>query len=77
MNVRNCSWVTASQETPDICPVFRRVFNAEKPVLEAELSVTVLGVYYAVLNGKPAGDFVLAPGWTSYTAAACRFRHMT
>ncbi len=67
MNIRNCSWVTASQETPDICPVFRRVFNAEKPVLDAELSVTVLGVYYAVLNGKPAGDFVLAPGWTSYS----------
>ena len=47
--------------------MFRRVFSAEKPVLSAELSITVLGVYSAVLNGKQVGDFVLAPGWTSYS----------
>ena len=69
MNITNSSWITVSQETRDVCPVFRRVFPAEKPVLTAGLSMTVLGVYTAELNGKPVSDFVLAPGWTSYSTA--------
>lgn len=67
MNITNSSWITVSQETRDVCPVFRRVFPAEKPVLTAGLSMTALGVYTAELNGKPVSDFVLAPGWTSYS----------
>ena len=30
------------------------------------MEITALGVYVAELNGTRVGDFVLAPGWTSY-----------
>jgi len=66
MIIQNSSWITVSRDTGDAAPVFRRTFTAEKPVSEAALEITALGVYTAVLNGQRAGDFVLAPGWTSY-----------
>ena len=46
--------------------MFRRRFLAEKEILSAALEITALGVYEAELNGRRVGDFVLAPGWTSY-----------
>ena len=48
----------------DVCPVFVKEFTGK--AVKAQLSVTAMGVYEAVLNGKRVGDFVLAPGWTSY-----------
>lgn len=41
---------------------FRCAAKAEKAMLE----ITALGVYEANLNGERIGDFILAPGWTSY-----------
>lgn len=41
---------------------FRCAAKAEKAILE----ITALGVYEAKLNGERIGDFILAPGWTSY-----------
>ena len=41
---------------------FRCAAKAEKAMLE----ITALGVYEAKLNGERVGDFILAPGWTSY-----------
>lgn len=41
---------------------FRCAVKAEKAILE----ITALGVYEAKLNGERVGDFILAPGWTSY-----------
>ena len=49
-----------------MCPVFRKRFCAEKELSSATLEITALDVYEAELNGKRVGDFVLAPGWTSY-----------
>ncbi len=66
MGIRNSHWITTSEETGDICPVFCREFRCEQPVDKAELQITALGVYHAEINGQPVGDFVLAPGWTSY-----------
>lgn len=63
--IRDSSWITA-QETGNACPVFRRRFFAGQEVESAELQITALGVYEATLNGRRIGDFVLAPGWTSY-----------
>lgn len=37
-----------------------------KSVEKAELKVTALGLYFAEINGKRAGDAYLTPGWTSY-----------
>ena len=66
MEIKNSRWITVSKDTGDIAPIFRRVFAAEKAVEKAELTITALGVYEAELNGRRVGDFVLAPGWTSY-----------
>ena len=66
MKIKNCRWITVSQDHGDAAPVFRRVFTADKPIEKAELEITALGVYEAELNGRRVGDFVMAPGWTSY-----------
>lgn len=63
--INQADWIKAP-EMGDICPVFRRTFMLFKPVSDAKLYITALGVYEAVLNGKRIGDFILAPGWTSY-----------
>ena len=42
---------------------FRCAAKAEKAMLE----ITALGVYEVKLNGERVGDFILAPGWTSYS----------
>jgi len=68
MIIHSASWITVSRDTGDIAPVFRRAFAAQKPVAKATLEITALGVYEAELNGRRVGDFVLAPGWTSYAS---------
>ena len=59
-------YITHGNQMTDICPVFRKQFNAAKPVESALLTITALGVYEAALNSKRVGDYVLAPGWTAY-----------
>lgn len=44
---------------------FRKVFQA-KNAAKARLYITACGLYEAVLNGKKAGDMILAPGITDY-----------
>jgi len=44
----------------------RRDFEIRKPIASARLYATALGAYQVFLNGKRAGDDVLAPGWTEY-----------
>ena len=46
--------------------LFRRRFHLKQAILQARLYVTAHGVYTAEINGRPVGDHVLAPGWTSY-----------
>ena len=66
MEIKQANWLTTANDLGDVCPVFRRVFKAAKPVKSVELQISALGVYEAELNGKRIGDYVLAPGWTSY-----------
>lgn len=42
---------------------FRCAAKAEKAILK----ITALGAYEVKLNGERVGDFILAPGWTSYS----------
>ncbi len=44
----------------------RRVFQVEKEVRRARLSITAHGIYEAKINGKPVTDSVLNPGFTTY-----------
>ena len=66
MKINSSNWITVSQETGDVCPVFRKQFATGKTIEKAELQITALGVYHAEINGQRVGNFVLAPGWTSY-----------
>ena len=63
-------WIGPAQDMGDVCPVFVREFGKGdfpgKKIASVQLQVTALGVYEAQLNGKRVGDYVLAPGWTSY-----------
>jgi alpha-L-rhamnosidase len=47
-------------------PVLCRVINVTKPHRRAILYSTALGVYDISINGTPASDARLAPGWTDY-----------
>lgn len=66
MEIRNAQWITTDCDMGPAAPVFRRRFTAGKEVSQASLQITALGVYEAELNGRRVGDFVMAPGWTSY-----------
>lgn len=59
-------WITTSENTGDVCPVFKKTWSSEKNVVKATLMLTALGIYEARLNGKRISDYVLAPGWTAY-----------
>ena len=45
---------------------FRKTFTAKEDIVKARLYITACGLYEAFINGKKAGDFVLAPGSTDY-----------
>lgn len=62
----DAKWIIPSKDYGNVAPLFEKEFKLEGEVEKAVLSITCLGVYEAVLNGKRVGDFVLAPGWTSY-----------
>jgi alpha-L-rhamnosidase len=47
-------------------PVVRGRFDVPGDVARARLYVTAHGLYEVSINGRRAGDDVLAPGWTSY-----------
>lgn len=59
-------WIKPKEEYGDVVPLFGIDFRIKKEVQKAELSMTALGVYEALINEKKVGDEVLAPGWTSY-----------
>ena len=44
---------------------FRKIFSVRR-VRSARLYITACGLYEAELNGRRAGDFILAPGITDY-----------
>ncbi len=59
--MKNSNWIVGEE-----CTLFKRDFPVNGKVVSAKLSVTAMGVYEAVLNGERVGNFVLAPGFTSY-----------
>lgn len=60
------SWIIPSYKFSKACPLFRKDFSVEKEISEATLYITAKGVYEATLNGRRIGNFIMAPGWTSY-----------
>ena len=60
------SWIVQPYHSKKICPLFRKDFSVSKQVSSARLFITARGVYEARLNSKRVGNFIMAPGWTSY-----------
>lgn len=59
-------WIRASENTEDVCPVFKKEWRNTKKVAKGVLYLSALGIYEAKLNGKRISSYVLAPGWTAY-----------
>ena len=57
---------TAADEKVSKGTYIRGTFRVEKPVQNAYMVSTALGLYHPFLNGEPVGDDEMAPGWTSY-----------
>lgn len=49
----------------------RKAWVCAKPVKEAFVCATALGVYQLTINGCPVGEDQMAPGWTSYHRHLC------
>lgn len=58
-------WIAPERDMGDVCPSFTKTFFA-KDVQKATLTISAMSVYEARLNGKRVGNYILAPGWTSY-----------
>lgn len=59
-------WIKPSIDYGDVVPVFRKQFRSFGRPKKATLTMTALGTYEAVINGRRVSDYVLAPGWTTY-----------
>ena len=60
------NWIMPIKDYGDVCPAYGRLFVASDDIEKATLEITALGVYEALLNGERVGEFIMAPGWTSY-----------
>lgn len=59
-------WIQPAECMGDVCPIFKKDFKIERPLVRATLYLTALGVYQVKVNGNLISDYVLAPGWTAY-----------
>ncbi len=65
-NIKSAKWIRHPEVYVDQAIEFCKSFTAAEAVESATLEITSLGVYEAKINGKRVGDFIFAPGWTSY-----------
>ncbi len=71
-NLDQAQWIgmttPASLQGQALLPAvyLRKGFTLDKPVKEARLVATALGLYEFSINGRRVGNDVLAPGWTEY-----------
>lgn len=59
-------WIKGCEKNLRGGTVYLKNFWCAAKAEKAILKITALGVYEAKLNGERVGDFILAPGWTSY-----------
>ncbi len=64
--LENAKWICMEDEFKTVCPVFKKDISVKKDVTKAILTLTSVGCYEAHINGKRVGDFIFAPGWTSF-----------
>lgn len=64
--MNRADWIHVKKQIGDCVPLYKKAFSITKPIRSAYLSISARGVYEATFNGTRVGDFILAPGWTSY-----------
>lgn len=64
--ITDAEWISSPIDIGEVCPIFSKDIKVSKPMQKAELSISATGVYEARMNDKRVGDFILAPGLTSY-----------
>lgn len=64
--LQKAEWIHCADDIGDCIPLFKKDFQISDSVQSAYLYISARGVYEASLNGKRVGEFILAPGWTSY-----------
>lgn len=64
--IADAFWIGTAENFGDVCPEFFKKFKISGTIKCASLTVTGIGVYESRINGKRVGDFLLAPGLTSY-----------
>lgn len=69
-------WITDERELPardslfyldHPAPLFRKEFEADRPLEAARLYITAAGYYQASINGQRIGKNVLDPAWTDFS----------
>jgi len=65
-SIFKAEFIRQNEDLGTVCPVFRKIFWADKKIRKATLSVSALGFYEVHINNNRIGKFIFAPGWTSY-----------
>ncbi|MBQ8163341.1 MAG: family 78 glycoside hydrolase catalytic domain [Clostridia bacterium] len=63
--LNSAKWISYPNDTQFDSPLFKKDFSLKSEIKKATLTITSLGCYYATINGKRVGSFILAPGCTS------------
>lgn len=66
-NIGRAKWIKSAFYSKPSETLFFKAFKAKGKVASASLEITALGVYEAKINDRYVGNFIFAPGWTSYT----------
>lgn len=64
--IKNAKFIKENADFGTVVPVFIKAIKSEKAIGKATLFCSSLGSYEAYINGKRIGDFIFAPGWTTY-----------
>ena len=64
--IKNAKFIKENADFGTVVPVFIKAIKPEKAIGKATLFCSALGSYEAYINGKRIGDFIFAPGWTTY-----------
>lgn len=59
-------WIKPAMDTKEVVPVFSKKIILRGKVRRAMLFITCMGVYEAAIDGTRIGQYIMAPGWTSY-----------
>ncbi len=65
-NIKNAKWIKSPKIFDLASTEFSKEFSITKPVKKATMEATAYGVYNIILNDRKVGDYIFAPGWTSY-----------